>query len=56
MRFYEQTNSGWAQDPLEAKFETLSDAPSVNYCRLCSPVLALLSLFVVSLDFLLHFD
>ena len=48
------------RERLEAKFETLTDARPVNYCRLCSPVFALFSLFVVSLKFfsaiILHFD
>ena len=55
MRFYEQTNSGWAQEQPEAKFETLSDARSVNYCRLSSKAFALFSLFVGPVLFLLYF-
>ena len=38
---------------LEAKFETLSDARSVNYCRLSSKAFALFSLFVGPVLFLL---
>ena len=56
VRFYEfKTNSGSPTERLEAKFETLSDARSVNYCRLSSKDFALFSLFVGPVLFLLYF-